>query len=137
MTAEQEASRRRSQGHAAGVSFVILGSRGFRSKGQRRRQRQRGGAVGCYLIGSSGRTRTYNPSVNRSREAILCRLLRLTVECSEPCFYAGSAPIASTFSNCEMLPGVPGIFPGMDFHPGTAEPERGREHPEECFQTSR
>ena len=62
--------------------------------------------------GSSGRTRTYNPSVNSCGEANFYRLLRLTLNCAGPCVHAGSMRLATTLDDPGLLPRVPGIFPG-------------------------
>lgn len=37
----------------------------------------------------------------------------MTLNCSEPCVYAGSASLATTPHDSGLLPTVPGIFPGM------------------------
>jgi hypothetical protein len=72
----------------------------------------RRGGKSKILIGSSGRTRTYNPSVNSCREANFYPLLRLSLECSEPRVYEGSAAFAVALDSCGLLSRVPGIFPG-------------------------
>lgn len=65
------------------------------------------------IFGGRGRNRTYNLSVKICKEAGLCVLPRLTLGCSEPCVYTGSALPATTPDDCGCLPTVPGIFPGI------------------------
>jgi hypothetical protein len=66
------------------------------------------------LIGSSGRTRTYNPSVNSTREAFCCWLLLLTVDLSNQTLARGLQSHAITADYCCFMPRVPGIFTGTD-----------------------
>jgi hypothetical protein len=49
--------------------------------------------VGLSKIGSSGRTRTYNPSVNSRFRAIYCQLLSSTYSYSTPSSSCGSSPL--------------------------------------------
>jgi hypothetical protein len=63
--------------------------------------------------GSSGRIRTYNPSVNSCKGAHFYRLLRLHLECAESVFIRVSALGFSALHYLSLLPAVPGIFPGI------------------------